>query len=129
MLPPSPFHQNFEFLVYIIWFKSSKIRVNMQWNMVSEATVGCYKIWCSIKRPFKAFFALEISANSADGTKYRRRYQMKHIFFCVFLYESGCNFSKKRATKNIKYVHEKPEKYVVQQNNIAQRETLCNEGR
>ena len=40
----SPFHQNFDFLVYVIWFKSSKIRVNMQWNTVSEATAPCLQL-------------------------------------------------------------------------------------
>ena len=33
------FCQNFEFLVDVIWFKSSKINVNLQWNTVSEGTV------------------------------------------------------------------------------------------
>ena len=44
MLPPSTFHQNFEFSVYVICFKSSKIHANMQWNTISEATVQCIGI-------------------------------------------------------------------------------------
>ena len=83
MLPP--FHQNFEFLVYVIWFKSSKIRVNMQWNTVLEATVER----SAVKNSFIAYvcydlddlFWLNLYLDSSERNHTNFHYQVPKFIF------------------------------------------------